>query len=204
MVNKTKFGTWVAAIVLGVIGSGVWENAVRPLLTWISEKLLYIGTLGATSFRNNIYVDVARGQYERVALSNYSITIGLVIALIVTLVTVYFLIRFARDRDIKLDRTNVNYRRLQRFNNFFSMPVFLFFITFLVVNFARDTYAARAATHLAQMQTIVAPYVDERTRLELASRSARVQNRDDYVRLLGEIEAIATKNKLYTPNFDVF
>ncbi|MBB3020665.1 hypothetical protein FHR70_003751 [Microvirga lupini] len=204
MMNKTRIGTWIAAIVLGVVGSGVWENVVRPLLSWASEKLLYIGTLGATSYLNSIYVDIARGQYERAALSNYLLTMGFASVSIGGLVTLYFLIRFTRKREINLEQSGPLYRRLERFNSFFSMPIFLFLLTFLFVNFARDTYAVRAANHLVQVQTIVAPYVDERTRLELASRSAQIQNRDDYVKLLNEIDTIATKNKLYTPKFKVF
>lgn len=64
---------WILAIlgtiVLGALGSGLWEVLVKPGLAWAGGAVLTISTLGLDSLRDQIYADVAIGSYERASLS---------------------------------------------------------------------------------------------------------------------------------------
>lgn len=52
------FGT----ILIGSLGSGLWEIGVKPSLTWISQAVLNVITLGSTSIKDSAYAAAALDQ----------------------------------------------------------------------------------------------------------------------------------------------
>src|SRR5260370_37201259 len=76
----TPIWKWALAILgtilLGALGSGLWDAIFRPLLPWLGELLLNVGTLGLEQLRDGIYVEVARGTYERAGLLIVQLVIG--------------------------------------------------------------------------------------------------------------------------------
>ena len=56
--NKKTTLTMIGVVVLGALGSGLWE-LVKPLLGWSWSGLLTIATLGLDSLRDGIYADAA-------------------------------------------------------------------------------------------------------------------------------------------------
>ena len=63
-----KWRRWVlggiGTIVLGAIGSGLWERALGPALNLFGRAILTVATLGSTAAKDQIYTTAARGYHE--------------------------------------------------------------------------------------------------------------------------------------------
>ncbi len=57
-----RLSVWiVVTIVLGALGSGLWELVVRPVYAFVSTIALNVITLGLDSLRNGLYEEAAKG-----------------------------------------------------------------------------------------------------------------------------------------------
>ncbi|MBJ6911644.1 hypothetical protein JG661_20470, partial [Vibrio cholerae] len=65
---KVTLGT-IGAIVIGAIGSGVWEYILQPVLKNGSNAFLELATLGAESYKDDLYQEVAKGYQEKASFS---------------------------------------------------------------------------------------------------------------------------------------
>lgn len=65
---KFTLGT-IGAIVIGAIGSGVWEYILQPALRNGSNAFLELATLGVESFKDDLYQEVAKGYQEKASFS---------------------------------------------------------------------------------------------------------------------------------------
>ncbi len=67
-IQANKYLKWciniTGAIVLGAIGSGVWENVLKPILASGQNLVLNIASWGIGSYRNDIYAQIAQGFHE--------------------------------------------------------------------------------------------------------------------------------------------
>jgi hypothetical protein len=68
-----------STIVLGAIGSGVWE-LFGPVLPWIGSAILNVATLGLQQLRDGLYVVIARGSGEYAATALFGLFSGLLTA----------------------------------------------------------------------------------------------------------------------------
>jgi 4-hydroxybenzoate polyprenyltransferase len=61
---------WLLGMILiGALGSGLWEGFLKQSLMWVGTFILDIATLGLNSLRDGMYLDAAKGTYERTAIS---------------------------------------------------------------------------------------------------------------------------------------
>jgi hypothetical protein len=81
----------VGVIIIGAIGSGVWEVVLKPLSTFIRDILLNLITFGLESFRNDIYSSVASGydQSPIIQLLHYFV-LAAILAMIFFLMDLFF------------------------------------------------------------------------------------------------------------------
>ena len=59
----------IAALIVGGLGNGVWEYVLEPALTWSLTGILNIATLGAQTFKDELYREIAKGFHEEPSLS---------------------------------------------------------------------------------------------------------------------------------------
>src|SRR2546425_13379036 len=62
-IAKWVVGTFVT-ILLGAIGSGVWQHLLGPGFQWGSRTLLNIASLGFQSYRDSVYQEIAKDNLE--------------------------------------------------------------------------------------------------------------------------------------------
>lgn len=66
------------------------------------------------------------------------------------------------------------------------------------------TFVSKGVQYLAQAQRIIAPYIDQKHRIELTSKIAQMTKKEDFDSINSEIEAIARENHLNLPKFSAF
>ena len=63
---KRKILAIAGALLIGALGSGLWE-LIKPLFGWFASVSLDIVTLGLESLRDGLYADAAAQESERIS-----------------------------------------------------------------------------------------------------------------------------------------
>lgn len=195
-------GKWALSIlggvVIGALGSGAWKHAMEPALLWMRDALLNVTTFGLDRYRDALYAEVALGNQEGVALSSFSLLVGLVFGL----GTSPFLLLLFR----RVTRGNEG-GGLQSAGRRYELPVLVFgsamcVALFLMWNHVK--YVNAAVTHVRQMEAIVAPVVSSDELMIMRSQFAQIASREDYVGLTACMESVAEEAGLRVPEFSAW
>lgn len=190
----------LVTIVLGAVGSGAWEWMLKPFLLGASDFGLTVATLGIQSFRDSLYVDIARGHHEESSLRLYSAIFG-----IFPLVLLGMVLGAMQGR--RIFRSSISNTAQERLITWLAKPLFVvltFVMVFSIVQANQLAYVNRAITHAQQLLTIVDPYVSQDQRLLLRSRFAQVSSSEEYAKLTTEMERICRARSLRVPVFTVW
>jgi hypothetical protein len=200
LISKWPFAL-LGTILLGAIGSGVWDLVFKPSFSWLAEALLNIATLGLTTIRDQMYAGIAKGTYERAAVYIFAMLTGAVAAVFTALITALF---FAtRLPTIPSDSAILSRAQWQKI----TLALTLFSglaIGFQLITCARVVYVVRAANNIEQLQRVVAPFIDEEQRLLFASRAAQISSREEYEKIVDDLSFVAKKNNARVPTFDIY
>jgi F0F1-type ATP synthase membrane subunit c/vacuolar-type H+-ATPase subunit K len=183
----------IGVIVLGAVGSGLWEYILKPGLFSLTGLALNIATLGMERFKNDLYEEIARGFHEGPSLTLLMLFFGVLSGFAFGVITSKY-VRGLKDR-------NEGFKR--RFTKF-AVIYSLFIITFLLVMSSRITYINRAITHFSQLNLIVAPYISEEEQEIILSRFSQVHSKADYESVLSDLQVIAKEHNLHVPDFSIW
>ncbi len=106
----------VATLLLGALGSGLWQYVFEPAVLGIRNVLLNVASLGVETFKEQLYREVAKHAFERVALQVLTHTLLLFVALQCALAAWAFHVR-ARVRSQRqelLDRVDDSLAKLDQ------------------------------------------------------------------------------------------
>src|SRR5437868_15179640 len=81
----------IGTIVLGALGSGLWDLCLRDFFVWSGHGILTLITLGIGSVRDSVYFEIAKGRTDRVGIYLVSFGMaffGILTGFVVALVTV--------------------------------------------------------------------------------------------------------------------
>lgn len=198
----------LGVIFLGALGSGLWQQILQPLL----RLLLNVASLGIERFRDDIYMQVARGFNESSALSNYLLLI-LFTLMAYGFVTGYFVGFFglwsrrqepAERPEASVDAAREFLRRLRRFRTlgFVLVAVIVFSVVTLLSSYARIAYINSAVSHYQQVLRVVSPYLQDTERELLESRFAQIRSKEDYVAIVERLEKTAENHGQFVPKFE--
>jgi hypothetical protein len=211
--------TVLGALIVGALGSGLWELMFKPLLVWISSFFLNVATLGINSLRDDLYIEIAKGLYDRSGLYGA----GIVTVLMATLLSippiglVILLPIFTRRR---LRRFNLIeaatiadgppfgglrriFRQIRWLTIFVSALVGIE-VGVLLVALARQTFITNGAIYLDQTQRIISPFISPEERIIFGSRAAQMKSKGDFEILDSEFRRIAQVNNVALPKFSAF
>ncbi len=211
-------------LLVGALSNPLWLYILRPLIGHTRDWVLDLATLGVQSFKDNIYVEVARGFHE---LSGAGTFLFLVIFQIAA-VTLLLLWTFLRFRSIKeryselLDEKDTTdgqevetrmssdeireslgrYERSQRKYFYLLIPAAIMLVTLLLLLSAQVLYVNSAVSHFHQILRIASPYLDEGEEAFILSEFAQIHNKEDYVRIVERLVTTARMNGQDIPIFD--
>jgi hypothetical protein len=192
---KQKLLILAGALLVGALGSGLWEVALKPSLMWVATLVLDIATLGMNSLRDGLYLDVAKGSYERASLMSMSLLFGLFSGTVIGAT----LVRLSRNKR-KEETTSAN--RVTRKWIFMGFSVSM--SIFLVIQVFRVSYIIRASNFLDQLERMVSPYVTENQLKTFDSRIARMKSRDEYLAISSELTTAIKSQGFEPPTFNVY
>lgn len=208
-INKSHIIWVVITVLLGAFGSGLWEYILKPIVLSGSTVFLEIATLGATAFKNSLYMDIAKGHHEESGLKTLVVIFGITFGILGSLSLQVFVPKFIltvlgvdeRCANENNDTLQVRLKRRVLFP-FVLSSVFMFI--FSVIIMSRLLYINAAVTHFNQLMLISAPYLSTVDRLKYGSLFAQIQNRDDYVNVVSSLVKICEQNKVQVPKFPVW
>jgi len=166
---------------------------------WFGTLMLDVGTLGLSSLRNGMYVDVAKGTYERAGVMLLGMATGTLCGAIMAPIAIGLMFRKI-DED---GRPNSMAARVVG-KNWVFVTFSLIFATFFFVSYFRINYVVRASSHVEQLLHITAPFMSEQSRLMHRSELAQIKTKEDYVALVNNLRNIAFVNNVPAPEFSVY
>lgn len=228
---KFTLGT-IGAIVIGAIGSGVWEYILQPALRNGSNAFLELATLGVESYKDDLYQEVAKGYQEKASfslllsfnallVSAYLVACGLMVSKGKEVIKdERRLLKdidrlkcpeeetehhepLARLEEIETSIRNSGSKRLLKFSYVMSLFI-LVFCASEVISVAKERYVIRAVTHYDQLTQIVKPHIEYEVLTKIESDFAQVQSSADYTQVIQSLSKIADENELKTPKFDIW
>lgn len=202
----------VGAILVGAIGSGVWQSVLGPALHAISRWLLDLASLGLTSYKTNVYRSIAADNQSVVSLIGFlSSTTVLILTM---LVAAMHLLDWTDDESIKRTdpeltvtadaltkgfSADIGWVRLAPQVVVLLVPIIL---GGEVLTFVKLNYVNSADSHYHQVLRVVSPYLNDHERAMVESDFAQVGSREDYIKVLSRLEKLAKDNGRTVPQFD--
>lgn len=186
----------VSAILLGVLGSAIWELILRPIVTPQWLNLISIATLGISSIQNGVYRGVATGFDPKLYTSTYYLLQE------ITLITISIAIlaSFSGNKIEQILQRQVIGIKLK-----YSLAIVLFAVAISIfIIWSLEVYESEAVSHIQQALTICSPYMSEEKVKEINSEIARIDSRNDYVVLEKKLREIADKQNIEIPNFNIW
>jgi hypothetical protein len=205
MFNPKRLLPILGTLLLGVLGSALWE-AVRNPLTWVSSVLLSLVTLGLDSLRDSIYRDAAAQVPERAGTTILSMALGLISGVAIGSIRLRWAAsRLFKDDDIntEINSQSVKLRQRSRSKSILPWLLFTLLATVLILG-NREIYVVRASAYINQLQQIASPFISNEHAKSLRSSFAQVQTRAEYVSLVESLLSVIKNNNAHAPIFSVF
>jgi hypothetical protein len=216
---------WLLAVagtlLLGALGSGIWQDILRPVVHISTRWVLDVASIGMKNYKNSVYEQIAADNHTLVAVYTQ------IIVLYFLLPVVMFSSLFAYSRLLKLRRLIRDYlgedepmnelsadalkqqaisdlKRTAVFSAALWIAAILCCagIMTLIVSAARLAYVDSADTHYHQVLRLVSPYLDAHEILQVDSDFSQIGSREDYVKLLTNLEQPCRSHGRTVPQFD--
>ena len=198
---KIVFGVF-GTILLGALGSGLWNAILGPFLSLSSSFFLTSFSFGIKAIKNIIYIDIAKGLHEQASLSWLQTFSCFMVALpIVIVVSTFFVIPSIKRWKEKIEQADNKQIELKKIITILSCFM-LFCSSSFLIEAIFISYKISAVTHFHQSIAIVSPYIDTQNEKELISKFAQIKSNVDYDNLISELNKIAIKNGKKLPVFN--
>ncbi|MDN5068036.1 hypothetical protein [Aliarcobacter butzleri] len=208
--NKLTYITLciLGSILIGALGSGVWEYLLKPFFSHSINFILDVSTLGMDKFKNSIYEEVSQGFSEKNSISTYSFITMIYLGFLFTMILILF--RKIKNKKINLDEEdnapkefNNSYQKLIKIFYILSSLSILLFMIIMVQNIKLQ-YINTSIIYYKQLLNIVAPYLSEQEIKIYNSKFSLIKNKEEYEKLVDELYDISYDNKLEFKKRDIW
>ena len=205
----------ISTLVIGALGSGLWEVIFKPSFKKIGDVTFYILTLGIKKTRDKVYLDAAK---------NHSELGGIFVARHMSLILASFLIAFSFitfqtsygkanyfDKFEYCDRVDGEgeYRKCKREVSkervqavaVFTIPLFMLVAVILIYTSLKIQMVYRITMDFKQYLTICRPYMSLEEVLMLEAKFTRMKEKVDYQELMSKLGKIAKDNDQELPRY---
>jgi len=209
----------LGTILLGALGSALWDVALRPASRKLGTLLFTLLTLGAKRARDGIYREAARGHHELPALFILAFVIiaiataGIIIsALGVDLLTGGSVATYRQElvstciSEIGTSepiyiRTCLQDKRMEQFGTYipFLILILIFSTIRLLYQFMRINAINLTITYFEQCIRVLGPFLPTKDRRQLEQAFALMESKEAFEELVKELKRVAEANGVRLP-----
>ncbi|EKP0294988.1 hypothetical protein [Aeromonas veronii] len=201
----------ILTIVLGAIGSGLWEAAFKPIMRKVGGYLFTLLTFGAKRARNYIYKNAAMGHHEVPSLHILLIIFLFTIVSITFAYSIPYITAYAPETiNTELIECNTETappnncfkENLQNKIESFLIPVILssiFSFVFLLYTFMTINQTNLVITYYEQCCKVIRPYISDKDFYLIEQKYALMRTKENYVDIITELKSIAERNSIQLP-----
>lgn len=189
------FAGVLGTILLGAIGSGLWERCLSKLLDTIVIISVRAMSLLFKTYESSLYTEAAKGLHEESSIIFLSIFLSMMpfIYLIFLLRHPYKRKEQTRERTGQFFRSRIGYYTLM-FMTFFA---FFYFMLFVI----RINYVNKVSTFCQQSLAIIAPHTSEDRIKRLRADYHSMRNKEDFTAFRQTIQSIVEESDFKLPEF---
>ena len=186
-------GAGIATILLGAVGSGVWEKLLAPGLKNLSEFTTKFLSSLSQSYSDSIY-----SRASSIETYNQVDAGGILLLIVIFVWMLFYAISSKTDNPVvsRVHRIMVN--QFKGWDGIFFSSAFLIFIFFIM---ATDTTVREIKRYSVKNMEIVRPYIGENSYLILRSKYLQMKNEDDFSSFLSELYSLAKAKEIEIDEF---
>lgn len=186
--RRPKLFTWLGAILLGCLGSALWD-LIKPVGSSVFDGALSLTTLGISTLVDGVYARVGAMKPNADLMAMFFWVVGFVSSMSGATILV-------AKRKFLLAGRQVG-RMLLVASILLSLLGGMFLYGHIV-----NTYVSQASQYLLRCSAILAPYLNEQTRLELTAEFYKIQTKRDFADIVDKMHHIGRENGAELPAFD--
>ncbi|WP_269517426.1 hypothetical protein [Alteromonas sp. BMJM2] len=199
IISSTK---WVlGTIILGALGSGLWELLISDLFSWLSLTSLELASHIFSGFRDDLYKGVSDGAVVSfLKLPATLIAIAMVMVPVFLFLRIFILSSFYQNDDEQAENGQSK-KRFITSRRFLASTMAIIIVTYFSIAF-RYIYTAKAANFIEKSVDILAPHISVEKRLNLISNYKSIVDSSDYINVYSELRKLEKKHQVTLPDFE--
>lgn len=197
---------FLGLLIVGGLSNGVWEYILQPLTNFLLQSALYVSTLGINSYRDDIYLQVAKNFHESSSIVLYALFITTILAIGAGIFLSSFILSDLKKK-IKAGTGIGKYKKFvkivdHKLSRYIIFAYLIFAFAFFTIDIIRETYINESITYYTQSLKIITPYISSKQHNDFESKFSSIKNRQDFIDLISQMRVIADNNKTNLPKFD--
>lgn len=197
---RTKFWHIIAgvavAIILGALGSGIWERLLSPAYDYCSSAVVGLFGSVSISFKNSIYREAARGFHERHALS----LLTYILSGVGGLYTGFLVVHLSR-RSTKIGKAISSLLRSSKAS--FILLLFVLAILFAtLITSMRENFVNQVTTYALNGIEILGSDITAEEQAKLRAEFFQIKDAEDFYSFHNRLQALAEVTGVPLDHFD--
>lgn len=191
---RNILGGIAATVILGAVGSGVWERLLSPALDWMFRASVDLVSTVSLRYKNGIYEAAAKGFHE-----DYSLRIFLIASLVLSLFLLTYAMRKHDDMNQRFIQPLLARKGLAQWLAVVASFAFALFVFYSV---ARHQATNHITTYSIQSMDILRPYIGEQKYILFRSNFLQIKSADQFERFNLSLIQEAKASGVSLPDFE--
>ncbi|WP_188983588.1 hypothetical protein [Pseudomonas matsuisoli] len=176
----------IGTILLGAIGSGVWEWVLSDLFSWLGNNFILFASSISQTFVESLYKEVWRGQNFPYLRETYILTFVIYIML------PFMLGVFSRGSSNR----NTTTAKKTKPKLYIAIVMLCSIAVMMTIKIWQTSFTERVASTLQANTLILAPFITDVELMELNSSFASVDSESTAIELKSKLESLSVKHKI--------
>lgn len=189
-------GALTLVLVVGALGSGLWERAFSPALDWVVGSVVRAIAAVSSGFSDYVYREAAKGFHEKPSL--------VLLSFVLVGAASYFsgawfgMWTAEREERLRMAPSRLRSALTHRLMGFVLSALAIMVLILLM----QASYSNRIATYSLNSIEILGASVTNATRLELRSQFFSMRRAEDFAKLNERLTSLAVQADVQLPDFD--
>lgn len=212
--NKNKIqNTLIGALIIGILGSAIWEKIISPLSSYIFFKISNIFSNMEQNFSDSLYRQISSST----SLNGFESVLSLIFFMLLLtclilckvnkrLKNLIMITKYGESYITYLEETDDDFSdyddgKFALFKNSIAFLICMIILTFTLMistlyMTGKITFIQKAKTNTLANIEIVSPYIEDIEYKTLKSNFYSISSEDDFNNLTNELQSIAEENNI--------